>query len=419
MNYFSAKEKYVNSYSNQITAKLYSAIEEVIANSSDSSLLGRGLQRCLQLELSYIMLKYKKWSISECLSEVTIDFLNSEYRVPRKTSTELVELCLDIVQGTQSIAHFESPEQVDHDFLLNLFVETTIAKDESKLEINLGFGRNLIEIIENATIGVDETDRDFEYSSNIKSIMTDIIQDIIEKIQLKPWIIDLYRLRNILFTEANMEASSLSDEAIENYFNILNFISFSGITRKSLSKLFKCEESQNKSISALVKAKLVYIEPKSKSENDLIHLSQRGIETTAEYFANGFKKANATDFSSLTKLPSQFQEATLSSISSSFIEQQLKLLEDHGTQLSPKALSTLAKNLKNNVEDDKIIDLLWDIYHYENSTFFIRSEIVNIMGGFTDNTTVLLKIKNIATDSKNSKLVSSQAQKILEKTQSF
>ena len=59
MNYFSAKEKYVNSYSNQITAKLYSAIEKVIANSSDSSLLGRGLQRCLQLELSYIMLKYK------------------------------------------------------------------------------------------------------------------------------------------------------------------------------------------------------------------------------------------------------------------------------------------------------------------------------------------------------------------------
>ena len=314
-----------------------------------------------------------------------------------------MELCLDIVQGTESIAHFESPEEVDHDFLLNLFVETTIAKDESKLEINLGFGRNLIEIIENATIGVDETDRDFEYSSNIKSIMTDIIQDIIEKIQLKPWIIDLYRLRNILFTEAHMEASSLSDEAIENYFNILNFISFSGITRKSLSKLFKCEESQNKSIAALVKAKLIYIEPRSKSENDLIHLAQRGIETTAEYFANGFKKANATDFSSLTKLPSQFQEATLASISSSFIEQQLKLLEEHGTQLSPKALNTLAKNLKNNVEDDKIIDLLWDIYDYDNSTFFIRSAIVNIMGSFTDSNAVLLKIKNIAIDSEKFK----------------
>ena len=108
------------------------------------------------------MLKYKKWSISECLSEVTIDFLNSEYRIPRKIATELVERCLDIVQGTQAIAQFASPEEVDHDFLLNLFVETTIAKDESKLEINLGFGRNIIEIIENATIGADQTERDFQ-----------------------------------------------------------------------------------------------------------------------------------------------------------------------------------------------------------------------------------------------------------------
>jgi hypothetical protein len=249
--------------------------------------------------------------------------------------------------------------------------------------------------------------------------MTDIIQDIIEKIQLKPWIIDLYRLKNILFTEANLEASSLDDELIETYFNILNFISFSGITRKSLSKLFKCEESQNKSTEALIKSKLIYIEPKSQSENDLIHLSKLGIEITAEYFANGFKKANATDFSSLTKLPSQFQEATLLSISSSFSQQQLKLLRDHGTQLSPKALSTLAKNLKNSVEDDKIIDLLWDIYDYDKSTFFLRSAIVNIMSGFTDSNKVLSKIKSIATDSKNSKLVSSQARKVLERTHSF
>ena len=215
----------------------------MIDKSSDSSMLGRGLKRCIQLELSYIMLKYKKWSISECLSEATIDFLNSEYRIPRKESTELVEVCLDIIQATQTLAHFKTPEDVDHDFLLNLFIETTIAKDESKLEINLGFGRNLIDIIENATIGVDDERKEFEYSSNIKSIMTSIIQDIIEKIQLKPWIIDLYRLKNILFTKANLDSESLSEELIENYFNILNFISFSGITRKSLSKMFKCEES--------------------------------------------------------------------------------------------------------------------------------------------------------------------------------
>ena len=51
-------------------------------------------------------------------------------------------------------------------------------------------------------------------------------------------------------------------------------------------------------------AGLIFIEPKSKMENDLIHLSKLGIEITAEYFANDFKKANSTDFSSLTKLQS-------------------------------------------------------------------------------------------------------------------
>ena len=419
MNYFSAKEKFVSSYPIKIRSQLYSAVENIISKGSDSSLLGRGMQRCLNLELCYIMLKYKKWSISECLYEVTIDFLNSEYRIPRKMATELVDVCLDIVQQTETIAHFKSPEHVDHDFLMNLFIETTIARDESKLEISLGFGRNLIDIIENATIGVDEREKDFEYSANIKTIMTGIIQDIIEKIQLKPWIIDLYRLRNILFSEANVESSQLDEELIESYFNILNFISYSGVTRKSLSKLFKCEASEQKAIDTLVKAKLVYIEPKAKSENDLIQLSKIGIETTAEYFANGFKKANATDFSSLTKLPSLFQEATLISISNSHIEQQESLLRNHGTQLAPEALKVLAKNLKNNIKTDIIIDLLWDIYDYDDSTFFIRTAIIDIMGSFTDCQDVLLKVKSIAKDSASSRLVSSRAIKVLEKAQSF
>ena len=58
-----------------------------------------------------------------------------------------------------------------------------------------------------------------------------------------------------------------------------------------------------KVIAQFSMAGLIFIEPKSKMENDLIHLSKLGIEITAEYFANDFKKANSTDFSSLTKLP--------------------------------------------------------------------------------------------------------------------
>ena len=73
MNYFSAKEKYINASSTRMVSKLFSAIEEVIAKSSDSSLLGRGLKRCIQIELCYIMVKYRRWAISECLSEATID----------------------------------------------------------------------------------------------------------------------------------------------------------------------------------------------------------------------------------------------------------------------------------------------------------------------------------------------------------
>ena len=150
-----------------------------------------------------------------------------------------------------------------------------------------------------------------------------------------------------------------------------------------------------------------------------MHLSKLGIETTAEYFANGFKKSNATDFSSLTKLPSQFQATTLSSIGSSFIEQQLDLLQSYGGDLSPAALEILAKNLKNNVEDNKIIDILWDIYHYDTSTFFLRSAIINIMGSFTDTELVIDNLKSIAKDQTNSKIVASRAQSILDRCQSF
>ena len=63
-------------------------------------------------------------------------------------------------------------------------------------------------------------------------------------------------------------------------------------------------------------AGLIFIEPKSKMENDLIHLSKLGIEITAEYFANDFERQIQQTFQA-TKLPSQFQIATLEAIGSS------------------------------------------------------------------------------------------------------
>ena len=192
MNYFSAKEKYINSASKPLVERINEMTEQVFNNSADSSIMGRGLLRCIQIEICYLMTRYKRWSSSECFSETSIDFFNSEYRIPRKISTEIVEGALDIVSESETIAHFKSPEEVDKDFLLNLFIETTIAKNDEGLEMSLGFGKNIISIIENATVGLDDQDSNFEYTSNIKSIMSGIIQEVIEKIQLKPWIIDLY-----------------------------------------------------------------------------------------------------------------------------------------------------------------------------------------------------------------------------------
>ena len=98
----------------------------------------------------------------------------------------------------------------------------------------------------------------------------------------------------------------------------------------------------------------------------------------------------------------------MATLSASCLEQQLNLLKEHGKDLSPKALEILAKNLKNNVEDKKIIDILLDIYNYDNSTFFTKSAVVSILGSFTDNEKVLSKIKNIAADTK--KLTASDQQ---------
>ena len=66
------------------------------------------------------------------------------------------------------------------------------------------------------------------------------------------------------------------------------------------------------------------------------------------------------------------------------MELQLKLLEEKASSISPKALETLAKNIKNHVNTDKVIEIFGISHNYETSTFIVRSSILNVLAEFTE-----------------------------------
>ena len=101
------------------------------------------------------------------------------------------------------------------------------------------------------------------------------------------------------------------------------------------------------------------------------------------------------------------------------MELQLKLLEEKASSISPKALETLAKNIKNHVNSDKVIEIFWNIYNYETSTFIVRSSILNVLAEFTEHESVRQKINEIASGSTGGSIVHQKANEILRSIQTF
>ena len=116
--------------------------------------------------------------------------------------------------------------------------------------MSLGFGKNIKSYTKcDRLFGIKIQTLNHKF---IKFIMSGIIQEVIEKIQLKPWIIDLYRLKNILFTNTHIELSKLDEDTLESYFNILNFISFLESQENPYSRYSNVKKTERKLSLSLV-----------------------------------------------------------------------------------------------------------------------------------------------------------------------
>ena len=94
------------------------------------------LARSLTFDLTYLLMRHRAWHNAPILSELSIDFLCSEFQIPRQLGTQLVENSLDLLHSYTPVELDWTAEKYEEEFLEHLFICSTLATDDGALADN-------------------------------------------------------------------------------------------------------------------------------------------------------------------------------------------------------------------------------------------------------------------------------------------
>ncbi|MFW7377419.1 MAG: hypothetical protein ACOH5I_01265 [Oligoflexus sp.] len=389
------KSKLIQSHdNNQLVLQLAEHITKKLALLKDKTQIGQGLIKYLAFDLSYILFRHQAWHHAPLFSELTIDHLNSEFRLPRSIATDLVESSLDIFIPYLPEEKDWQPETYDREFLFDLFVASATAKNESKLRSDIGFGNSVIQLFLSAAhLSEDTATGIYSFAPEIMQTILDIMQDIASEAQSIPWIMDIYRLRLITSQQRLAHKKRITRQQIHLLFQVLCWIGWQGIRHSQLDKLCQNHSNQaedspqpadqrptsnihvEQTLHLLNLNQLIY-RHQIRGE-DYYHLSALGLDLTADCLAQQLLTKNTYDLKNLPGLPAPIQAKI---IKHSFtpdgnnMENLLKVAH----RLAPEAIEVIVTKFAGTAYTQQVLELLQKLLH-NNQNAWARVKILNAL----------------------------------------
>ncbi len=328
--------------------------------------------RSFTFDLTYLLLRHRAWHNAPILSELTIDFLCSEFLVPRHLATQLVENSLDLVHSYTPSELDWTAEIYEEEFLEHLFVCSTLAKDDNALADDIGFGRNLIELLRSA-IRLDqdaETTGLHQFAPELAGKLNMIMSRIFAEQDACPWALDLYRLKNILQRDAYTKKKNLVPIYLNRLFNILMSCNWLGNESQAIASSGIGEHIIS-DMGTLSRCGLVYEEGRKRHEPALIRLSAKGLELTRTAFALA---ACTVKHPNLKGLPAIYQVAIVERLFGQAGDDPLAWIKSQSSALAPEALRLVIGLLKQQQKDETLLEVFEKLLHNQAHAW-IRVEI--------------------------------------------
>ena len=378
--YFQKKTQFLRELDQEnLLQKILMDIQGILLHEGESRALSPAALRALLIDLSYLLFRHRSWLGAPLLAEVAIDFLNSEYLIPRVLCEHLVEHCLELMLPSFDVDADWDALHYDDEFLEHLFICSILAKSESELAIDLGVGRNMLELLNTAVrmSPEDANDDVFHFAPDLVRRLHEIIQRILAEHHEKPWILSQYQLKNGLQRDPHFSRSMLARPHLDKLLELLLAIGPEGCPRSELSTRLP-EHGDLAQLAPLLNAGLVYEVPSSgKGRSPVLCLSRSGIECTSARFA--FESLRATSsLPKLSGLSAPYQAALIQAVGGDRPEDFPSWIRSQAQDLCPEALRLAIEFWKKQKNDESLLELFKNLLHNQAHAW-IRAEICHAL----------------------------------------
>lgn len=354
-----------------IVKKLQKVLSFKLTEQIPPRMLPPALLRSLVFDLSYLLIRHRPWHQAELLSELAIDFLQSEYFIPSEAATQTVEAALDVLHSYTPKELSWSEADYEREFLEHLILTSLISRDEDELACDLGFGRNVLSLIKNA-LELESGPGVFHFAPEITQKLSEIMQTIFDLIEESKTNMDLFRLKNFLQRDESTPKDKLTLPYLGRLNRILAACWPDGKTEKELQALEE-DESFSSHLRLLLRNGLIYEEPRGRRQSSLFRLSSKGYELTCLQFAFSHWKDLGHELH-LDKLPSIYQSTVLQILAKESQTRLESLLEAEGKHLSPVALRFVIEHMKQEGHEQGLLEIFSNLLH-NRAHAWIRVEV--------------------------------------------
>ncbi|NRA66630.1 MAG: hypothetical protein HRU19_19230 [Pseudobacteriovorax sp.] len=345
---FSKKAQYVESAKFSQVIRTMTESMYVVNNIHKTSPIPKRLIKQVQLDITYIFLKYRHWVYSPVLIELTLDFLVCEYAMPQDLAKSLV------LAATEALMEFVPPAKqlttanYDEGFLQTAISFALVSNEKQSFEVRTGFGDTLSQIVA-SSCNFEKQQPGFQKEAS--EVLRFILEGFQKDIDEKPWLLDLYKLRQIV------EESSFYSPLVYNYDVMESY--FQTLVDVEVSQIDSASQASQKELKALKALGLIF--QKHQQKPTMFALSDLGQSLAANYILTQVQEKSLS-FDKAQSLGDIVVERILLN---SDLETLLTFVEKSTKWKSrPRVVAGLMRRL-DELDREKSLDLLSNLKHNE------------------------------------------------------
>lgn len=349
----------------RLAEELLQIVKDVLARQAGTSRLTEPMVRILQLDLVYALCRHQMWLSAPVFPEVVMEFLNSDHKLPRQVSAELVQELTDRLPKKDAGG-------VDRNrlFLHAIFIACATARDEASLLADLGLGAGLLRCIKNAAESLVRNPGNapgtIAFLPEVDGILHEVMAQMADELKVTPWACDLHRLR-LAFMDADLEAWGESVDAFaRKVFQLLLITGRSGAMGgprmdEVFQRLFPTPKIDPKTarqrlLDLCIAHDLIFNDPSVAA--GLWQLTPQGYDLTAEAFACKFLRVPQPMWEQIPHAQASYQTAALRKIGAQHVPAIMDLLRHNAPRFAPKALTLAIERLSKHAGHDEICALI-------------------------------------------------------------